>query len=67
MPGDADSLILEHLRVIRGSVERMEHDIKDLKFRVGQIEQTLVHHNSRFDRIEERLEHIEKRLGLVDA
>ena len=67
MAGDPDSLILEHLRVIRGSVERMEHDIKDLKFRVGQIEQTLVHHNSRFDRIEERLEHIEKRLGLVDA
>ena len=67
MAGDPDSLILEHLRVIRGSVERMEHDIKDLKFRVGQIEQTLVHHNSRFDRLEERLEHIEKRLGLVDA
>jgi archaellum component FlaC len=67
MPDDPDSLILEHLRVIRGSVERMEHAIKDLKFRVGQIEQTLVHHNSRFDRIEERLEHIEKRLGFVDA
>lgn len=45
----------------------MEHDIKDLKFRVGQIEQTLVHHNSRFDRLETRLEHIEKRRGLVDA
>jgi len=45
----------------------MEHDIKDLKFRVGQIEQTLAHHSSRFDRIETRFEHIEKRLGLVGA
>ena len=29
MAGDPDSLILEHLRVIRGSVERMEHDIQE--------------------------------------
>ena len=52
---------------IRAGQERMEHDIKDLKFRVGQIEKTLVHHSSRFDRIEIRLDHIEKRLGLVEA
>jgi predicted nucleic acid-binding Zn-ribbon protein len=67
MAEDPHNLILEHLRAIRGSQERMEHDIKDLKFRVGQIEQTLAHHSSRFDRVETRLEHIEKRLGLVDA
>jgi hypothetical protein len=67
MTEEPHNLILEHLRAIRSSQERMEHDIKDLKFRVGQIEQTLVHHSSRFDRIETRLDHIEKRLGLVDA
>jgi predicted nucleic acid-binding Zn-ribbon protein len=67
MAEEPHNLILEHLRAIRGSQERMEHDIKDLKFRVGQIEQTLAHHSSRFDRVEARLEHIEKRLGLVDA
>jgi predicted nucleic acid-binding Zn-ribbon protein len=61
------NLILDHLRAIRASQERTEHDIKDLKFRVGQIEQTLVHHSSRFDRIETRLDQIERRLGLVDA
>jgi hypothetical protein len=32
----------EHLRAIRGSVERTEYDIKDLKFRLGPIDQTLV-------------------------
>jgi hypothetical protein len=64
---EAPNLVLEHLRAIRGSVERTEYDIKDMKFRVGQVEQTLVHHSLRFDRLETRLERIEKRLGLVDA
>ena len=59
---------------IRAGQERTEHDIKDLKFCVGQIEQTLAqhgtplaHYTSRFDRIDGRLDSIEKRLGLVDA
>ncbi len=67
MTDEVPNLIVEHLRAIRGSVERMEYDIKDLKFRTGQIEQTMVHHSLRFDRLEARLERIEKRLGLVDA
>ena len=67
MTDEPHNIILDHLRVIRGSLERVEHDVKDLKFRVGQMEETLVHHSSRFDRIDTRLDHIEKRLGLVDA
>jgi archaellum component FlaC len=58
---------LEYLKAIRSSQERVENDIKDLKFRVGQIEHTLAHHSNRFDRIEDRLGRIEKRLDLVDA
>ena len=46
MAEEPHNLILEHLRAIRGSQERMEHDIKDLKFRVGQIEQTLAQHGT---------------------
>ncbi len=61
------NLILDHLRHIRGAVDRMENDIRDLKFRMGQVEQTLAHHSSRFDRVDERLHTIEERLGLVDA
>jgi hypothetical protein len=67
MPAEPHDVILEHLRAIRGSQERTEHDIKDLKFRVGQIEQTLVHHSSHFDRIGTRLDQIEKRLAVDDA
>jgi hypothetical protein len=62
------------MRAIRGSQDRMEHDIRDLKFRVGQVEQTLAqhgtllaHYSARFDSIDTRLDHIEQRLGLVDA
>jgi hypothetical protein len=45
----------------------MENDVRDIKFRLGQVEQSLAHHSGRFDRIELRLEHIEGRLGLIDA
>lgn len=61
------NLILDHLRYIRGSVDRIENDIRDLKFRVGQVEETLAHHSNRFDRVDGQLHTIEKRLGLVDA
>ena len=67
MNAELADMIADNLAAIRASMERTQQHIRDLKFRVGQIEQTLVHHNSRFDRLEERLEHIEKRLGLVDA
>ena len=33
MAEESPNLVLEHLRAIRGSVERTEYDIKDLKFR----------------------------------
>lgn len=65
MAEDVPNLVLEHLRAIRGSVERAEYDIKDVKFRVGQIEQTLVHHSLRFDCLKCRLYLIEKRLRLA--
>jgi septal ring factor EnvC (AmiA/AmiB activator) len=74
MTEEPHSLILEHLRAIRSSQERVEHDIKDLKFRVGQVEHTLAqhgtllaHYSTRLDRVDARLDQIEKRLGLVDA
>ena len=62
-----NELMLEILKKIHASQTRVEHDIKDLKFRMGQVEQTLAHHSGRFDRLEERFERVERRLDLVDA
>lgn len=67
MTDEPPNIVLELLRHIRASTDRMEHDIGDLKFRIGQVEQTLSHHTRRFDRVDDRLLMIEKRLGLVDA
>ena len=67
---DAESvahLTLEHLKYIRAGMDRVEGSVDDLRFRVGQIEETLTHHTRRFDRVDDRLKVIEKRLGLVDA
>lgn len=58
---------LEYLKAIRSSQERVENDVKDMKFRLGQMEHTLAHHSTRFDRLEDRLDRMEKRLNLVEA
>lgn len=67
MSDDIVYYTLEYLKAIRSSQVRVENDIKDLKFRVGQIEHALAHRSSRFNRIEDRLGRIEKRLDLVEA
>lgn len=67
---DADkiaALTLEHLRYIRASVDRIENDVRDMKFRISQLEETSLHHTRRFDRVGEQLTTIERRLGLVEA
>jgi septal ring factor EnvC (AmiA/AmiB activator) len=67
-------LTLEHLKVLRTLAEQSAHDMRDVKFRLGQIEQTflqqqqtLTHHTQRFDQLDDRLARVERRIGLVDA
>ena len=73
MTEDATNLVLEMLKRLRASVERMELDIQDVKTRVTGIEvngaqlATLVAAQSgRLDRIDERVARIERRLDLVE-
>jgi archaellum component FlaC len=70
---DNENLVLEMLRRIRGSQERMELDVQDIKSRMtgievnmGQISSQLVSQSLRMDRIEERVSRIERRLDLVE-
>ena len=74
MAEQADNIVLEMLRRIRASQERMELDIGELKSRVSTIELTQGHVltslgtlNQRMDRFDERLSRIERRLDLVEA
>jgi hypothetical protein len=74
MTEETENVVLEMLRRICASQERMERDIVDLKSRVSGIEQVqgqilnlIGGLGVRMDRIEERVSRIERRLDLVDA
>lgn len=67
MSDETASLALQHLRPIRAGMDQLTHDIHDVKFRLSQIEETMLHHGRRFDRLDERLARIENRLNLVET
>jgi predicted RNase H-like nuclease (RuvC/YqgF family) len=80
MTENIDNLILEHLRHIRGKVDKTEQSIEDLKIRMSRLESAMlsvkrevadsfeheIHQQSTNDRIIERLERIERRLEIQD-
>ncbi len=75
-----DNLALEHLRAIRGSQERVEKDLHDIKQRLSSLERGQAKNHaeyaelygdharqqSNFDALSERVQRIEKRLELTD-
>jgi archaellum component FlaC len=74
MVQDADNLVLDHLRRISASQERMELDMQDLKTRttaieghMGTTQVQLGGIGGRLDRLDERVARIERRLDLVEA
>jgi hypothetical protein len=74
MSEQTDNLVLELLRRIRGSQERMELDVADLKVRISSIEQhqgqimvMLGSLSQRMDRFDERMARVERRLDLVES
>ncbi|MET3611916.1 putative nuclease with TOPRIM domain [Rhizobium aquaticum] len=62
-----DNLVLEHLRAIRSTVERLSEDMQEVKGRLGVLEQQYAIISNRFDRLDDRVLRIEKRLDLVEA
>ena len=67
MAEDTTNLVLEHLRAIRLALDNLRDDNRDIKMRLGILEQQYASLSSRIDRIDLRLDWIERRLGLVDA
>ncbi len=80
MTDNIDSLVLEHLRHIRGKVDKLSEDMDTLKLRMQSHDERLiaveravvnVHQdialvNVRLDRLESRFARIERRLDLVE-
>ena len=69
-----ENLVLEHLRAIRATVDRLSDDMQEVKGRLGIIEiqvGSLTAHyaaiSNRLDRLDARVLRIEKRLDLVDV
>ena len=74
MADEAENLVLQHLRAIRGENDKTHRLLFDLTLRVGSLEQKvafigtdIARIDTRLDGFEKRLDRIEKRLGLIDA
>jgi septation ring formation regulator EzrA len=64
---EIDNIMLEHLRHIRGGLDGLREDVREIKQRLGLIELQYSSLSTRMDRIDGRIERIENRLGLIDA
>ncbi|MEQ8797879.1 MAG: hypothetical protein RJQ08_06710 [Salinisphaeraceae bacterium] len=63
---ETDNLILEHLRYLRTAADGLRDDLREVKTRLGHLEEQGASQSRRIDRLDERLERVERRLELVD-
>jgi DNA-binding FrmR family transcriptional regulator len=64
---DVDNVVLEHLRHIRGAVDGLRDDMREVKGQLGILESQYANLSNRLDRMDGRVERIEQRLSLTDA
>jgi len=81
MTEQIDNLVIEHLRAIRASQDRIEDEIKEIKHRLISVESGIAglrrdgagtqddvyRQQATMDRLKERLDRIERRLELGGA
>ncbi len=70
---ETDNLVLDHLRHVRGQLDRVEHRLDDITTRLGHIERSVAEHsvqlaeiNAKLDRQGAGITRIEKRPDLVE-
>jgi uncharacterized protein (UPF0335 family) len=80
MTENVENVIIEHLRHIRGRVDRIAEDMSDMKHRMSSLESAMVlvkrevsagdetdaRQQLSLDRLLDRIERIERRLELTD-
>lgn len=71
---EAESIVLEHLRHIRSTVDGLRDDMREVKQRVGALEievaqcvVRIAELSNRMDRLADRVERIERRLDLAEV
>ena len=78
MTDNVENLILEHLRAIRADISGIKDDVREIKQRLTSLEAAvaglrrdnanlygdMADHHTRYDRLAERMERIERRLDL---
>ncbi len=62
-----NELLLETLKAIQGTLMRLVDDIHEVKERLGILEMQYASLSNRLDRMDLRIERIERRLELYDA
>ena len=62
-----DNIILEHLRAIRTTQDQHGEDLREIKGRLGILEQQYAQVSNRLDRVDGRVQRIESRLDLQEA
>ena len=62
-----DAIVLEQLRHIRGVVDGLRDDMREVKSRLGILESQYANITIRLDRLDGRIERFERRLNLTDA
>jgi predicted nucleic acid-binding Zn-ribbon protein len=64
---EVENLILDHLRHMRSAIDGVREDMREVKTRLGILENQYASMSSRLDRLDARVERIERRLDLADA
>jgi hypothetical protein len=67
MADEPDDLVLATLRRMDAKFDRIADDVRDLKIRQTATEEAVVGIHRRLDRLDLRVERIEKRLDLVES
>lgn len=67
MSEEPPNLVLDLLRAIRGDISEMKEDIREIKERLGLLEQSYSNASRRLDRVSGDIETIKRRLDIVDA
>ena len=67
MTDQPDNIVLVYLRRIDEKVDRMVDDIRKIKSRLGTLEAGYASLSIRLDRLDDRVQRIERRLDLAPA